>query len=99
MPPGSDDEQFIQSWVRVEAFLADYKPDIFILQAGADSIAGDPITHMAYSPVSHAYATDRLCKLAGRSARGRLLVLGGGGYNRDNLAHAWCAVAESFLAN
>jgi len=99
MPPGADDEQFYLAWEKVESYLAQYKPEIYILQAGADSITGDPITHMAYSPKAHAHATSRLNKLAGSSAQGRLLVLGGGGYNRDNLAQAWCAVVEAMLAN
>jgi len=98
MPPGADDEQFYQAWNKVEDYLAPYEPEIFILQAGADSIKGDPITHLAYSPKAHAHATRQLIRLAKSSAQGRLLVLGGGGYNRDNLAQAWCAVVEAMLA-
>ena len=42
----------------------------------------------------------RLCgEMAERFARGgRLLATGGGGYNRRNLALAWTAVVESFVA-
>jgi len=39
----------------------------------------------------------RLKLLAERHCGGRLLVLGGGGYNRDNLARAWTAVIEALL--
>ena len=99
MSPGADDEQFYQAWKEVEDYLAQYEPEIFILQAGADSIAGDPITHLAYSPKAHAHATSRLIELSKSTARGRLLVLGGGGYNRDNLARAWCAVVEVMVAH
>jgi acetoin utilization protein AcuC len=99
MAPDADDEQFYKAWEKVEDFLANYEPEIFLLQAGADSIAGDPITHLAYSPKAHAHATERLCELAERTAQGRLLTMGGGGYNRANLAKAWTAVVETMLVH
>jgi len=97
MAPGSSDEQFYQSWTLVEEFLGEHDPEIFLLQAGADSIAGDPITHMAYTSNAHSHATRRLCELADQSANGRFLAMGGGGYNRDNLARAWSAVVDAML--
>jgi acetoin utilization protein AcuC len=33
--------------------------------------------------------------LADRHAGGRLLAMGGGGYNRENLAQAWTEVCEA----
>jgi acetoin utilization protein AcuC len=35
--------------------------------------------------------------LADEFCPGRLVAMGGGGYNRANLAAAWCAVVESLL--
>jgi len=40
-----------------------------------------------------------LCRLAERHCRGRLLAMGGGGYNRQNLALAWSAVLEALIEN
>jgi acetoin utilization protein AcuC len=97
MPPGAGDEQFLQAWRQVERFLEKARPEFILLQCGADSLAGDPITHLAYSPVAHRHAASRLCSLADRYAEGRLLALGGGGYNLDNLADAWCAVIQGML--
>ncbi len=94
MAPDSSDEAFLEKWSRAEAFLEAYQPEFFIFQCGADSIAGDPITHLRYTPNCHAHAAERLCFLADKYAKGRLLVLGGGGYNRNSLAQAWCAVVE-----
>jgi acetoin utilization protein AcuC len=70
---------------------------LIILQAGADSIAGDPITHMQYTPAAHAHATTRLCALADELCQGRILATGGGGYDRANLAAAWTRVVEAML--
>jgi len=97
MPPGADDRLFFTAWDRVEAFVAQARPEFILLQCGADSIAGDPLTHMAYSSEAHRHAAVRLCALADEHAAGRLLALGGGGYSLDNLADAWCAVVEAML--
>lgn len=98
MPPEAGDELFMQQWPRVEAFLEERAPQFILLQAGADSIAGDPITHLRYTPAAHRHATERLCRLADRHCAGRLLVMGGGGYNRRNLALTWSAVTAALAA-
>ena len=97
MEPGADDAAFHRVWPRVEEFVRAGKPEFIILQAGADSIAGDPITHMQYTPAVHAHAAARLCALADELCQGRILATGGGGYDRANLAHAWSAVVEGML--
>lgn len=97
MPPGADDEAFHRQWPRLEQFVRDGQPEIILLQAGADSISGDPITDMAYSPAAHYHATQQLCKIADEVCHGRFIAMGGGGYNRDNLARAWNAVVEAML--
>jgi len=99
MPPRAGDELFLQVWDRVEAFVEHCSPEIILLQAGADSLGGDPITHLAYTEAAHAHAARRLCVLADRHCNGRMLAMGGGGYSRANLARAWCAVVEAFLGD
>ena len=97
MPPGADDVAFMRVWPRVEEFVRAGRPEIILLQAGADSIGGDPITHLHYTPAAHAHATRRLCALADELCSGRIVAMGGGGYDRANLAAAWCAVVEALL--
>jgi acetoin utilization protein AcuC len=97
MPPDADDTQFFKAWEAVETFIDAAHPEFILLQCGADSIAGDPITHLRYTPAAHRHAAARLCMLADRHCQGRLLALGGGGYNRSNLAAAWCAVVAALL--
>lgn len=98
LAPGAGDDEFREAWERVEAYLADFGPEFIVFQCGADSLAGDPITHLRFSPAAHGYAAARLCALADRWCGGRLLATGGGGYNRRNLALAWTAVVEAFVA-
>ncbi len=96
--PRADDDRFMQAWDEVESFLDAARPEFILFQCGADSIAGDPITHLRFSPAAHAHAASRLCVLAERHASGRLLAMGGGGYNRENIAEGWTAVVREFVA-
>jgi len=97
LPPGADDEVFAAVWPRVAAHLEKFEPEFFILQCGADSIEGDPITHLRFSPQVHGRAARELAALADTLGHGRVLALGGGGYNRTNLAMAWTEVVENLM--
>ncbi|HEX4649848.1 MAG TPA: acetoin utilization protein AcuC [Steroidobacteraceae bacterium] len=97
LPPGADDELFGRVWPHVIAHLEKYAPEFLILQCGADSLEGDPITHLRFSPRVHGRAARELASLADRLGHGRVLALGGGGYKRENLAQAWTAVVENLL--
>jgi len=97
LAPGADDAAFAVAWQQVIPHLERYQPEFIILQCGTDSMGGDPITHLALTEGSHAMAAAQLAALADRLGHGRLLALGGGGYNRGNIARGWCAVAEALL--
>lgn len=97
LAPGSDDAAFATRWPEVMQHLARFEPEFIILQCGADSLGGDPITHLQLTAASHALAARELAGLADRLGHGRLLALGGGGYNRSNIAAAWNAVVEALL--
>ncbi len=97
LAPDAGDEAFMQAWPQLEAFVREHQPQIILLQCGADSLAGDPITHLRYTAAAHAHAASRLCRLADECCEGRLLGLGGGGYNLVNLADAWNSVIQAFV--
>ena len=97
LPPGSGDAEFLAAWPVIESHLERHAPELVILQCGADSLAGDPITHLGLTEASHAHAAARLCAIADRHAQGRILGLGGGGYNRRNIARAWTGVVQAFV--
>ena len=97
LPPGAGDDFFMAAWERVEAHVDAARPELVLLQCGADSLATDPITHLELSPAAHAHAARRLCALADRHSQGRILALGGGGYSHRNLTAAWCAVVRAMV--
>jgi len=98
LPPGAGDAQFLEAWPRVVAHLRKFHPQFIVFQCGADGLQGDPLAHLRYSMQVHAHATRSLRHLADEMAAGRLMAFGGGGYQRDNLAQAWCAVLRELSA-
>jgi acetoin utilization protein AcuC len=96
--PRMGDEKFLEVWEQVEEFLNAAEPEFILFQCGADSIAGDPITHLEFTPAAHAHAARRLCAIADKHCEGRVLGMGGGGYNRENLAKGWTAVVREMVA-
>lgn len=95
--PGADDDEFREAWKRVEAYIDEQAPEFIIMQCGADSLEGDPITHLCWTEEAHAEAAASLCRLAEKHCNGRIIGTGGGGYNRRNLARAWTRVVQSFV--
>jgi acetoin utilization protein AcuC len=99
LQPGAGDDDFIAAFGRVKQFVDSARPELIILQCGADGLAGDPITHLQYSERSHKFAADSLHRLAHRHCSGRIVALGGGGYNRANIGRAWTEVVKSFASD
>jgi acetoin utilization protein AcuC len=97
LPPGADDAAFLAAWAEVLRHLENFAPQFLLLQCGVDSIAGDPLTHLGFSPAAHRRAAQDLTRLAERLGHGRVLATGGGGYNRHNIAQGWNAVVEGLF--
>jgi len=97
LAPGAGDSDFFDAWERVEAHVASHRPEIILLQCGADGLAGDPLAHLHYSNAPHAHAARRLRALADQMSQGRLMAFGGGGYDLGNLAAAWNAVLRELV--
>ncbi|TVO78688.1 acetoin utilization protein AcuC [Sedimenticola selenatireducens] len=97
LPPGATDELFFSNWSRITEFMEKHRPEFIIFQCGADSLAGDPITHMQFSTEVHFQTAKMLQHYAKKHCHGRILALGGGGYNHDNIANAWAQVIRGLL--
>jgi acetoin utilization protein AcuC len=97
LPSGAGDREFLAAWPEVVAHLRRFAPQFVLFQCGADGLDGDPLARLRYTPQAHAHAARSLVHLAGEFSAGRLMAFGGGGYDRDNLARAWCAVLRELL--
>ena len=97
LPPNSTDKIAKALWKNAEAFIDKFKPEFILLQCGADSLAGDPITQLKLTSKFHAYVASRLSILANKHCPTRLLAMGGGGYNLDNIQTAWNDVIQELI--
>jgi acetoin utilization protein AcuC len=95
--PGAGDAEFDTAWSEVMRFVDSAAPEFIIMQCGADSLAGDPITDLNFTEESHAKAAAGLCAIADRHCSGRIVATGGGGYNRLNLSRAWTRVVQALV--
>jgi acetoin utilization protein AcuC len=99
LQPGASNDEFLEAFAKIEQFVDNVKPELIILQCGADGISGDPITHLQYTSKAHRFAADSLHRLAHKHCNGRIIALGGGGYNRTNIGTAWTEVVKSFASD
>jgi acetoin utilization protein AcuC len=99
LSPGSGDSNFFEALDRVETFVRGFAPEFIFLQCGADGLKSDPITHLEYSSEAHYYATRKLHELSHEICDGRILAMGGGGYNPENVRNAWITVVSALSKN
>ena len=95
--PLSADDDFLMMWDKVEDFLRQWEPQFVFLNCGADGLDGDPLAHLHYTARAHGRAARSLCQIAEEFAEGRIVAVGGGGYDLRNVAKAWTAVVDCFL--
>lgn len=97
LPPGAKDQEFFEAWRCVETHLREYKPEFIIFQCGADSIAGDPLADLCFSPAAHGHAAKQLVDIAEELAQGRMMAFGGGGSVLDSVTEAWIKVLQQMV--
>ena len=94
MAAGSGAEEFKNGFAKIIQFAEKAEPELILLQCGADGLAGDPITHLQYTPECHRFAAENLYSLSERFCKGKIVAMGGGGYNLDNVARAWLEIVR-----
>lgn len=99
LPPRAGDEGFVRALDRAIEFLRDKEFDVMLLQVGADGLVGDPLTSLNYTPLAHRVAVTRLIELAEEKCEGRVLAMGGGGYNVENVVKAWMEVVRAMASD
>jgi acetoin utilization protein AcuC len=85
LPIGTYDEAYMKAFEAIALpLIGAFKPDVFVLQAGADALAGDPLAHLHLTNNVYAEVINHLL-----SFQKPILMTGGGGYNIDNTVRAW----------
>lgn len=91
--PHADDLIFEQAMRRiVMPLLAAYRPDVLVTQMGVDALRSDPLTRLELTTGSLESAAR-----AFRSLEVPWIVLGGGGYDKLNVARGWALIWAAVL--
>ncbi len=92
LPVGTYDDAYMEAFKAIALpLIGAFKPDVFVIQSGADALAGDPLAHLHLTNNVYADIIEHLL-----SFHKPVLMAGGGGYNIDNTVRAW-ALAWSVL--
>ncbi len=92
LPIGTYDEAYMMAYRAIaEPLIAKFNPDIFVLELGADALAGDPLANLCLTNNTYAEVLKSLL-----SFNKPIVMTGGGGYNVKNTVRAW-ALAWSIL--
>ena len=98
LAPYTTDEDFLAHWTEAEAFIRQSRPQFIVFASGVDCLEGDPLSNQCVTVAAIHEVTRRVRALARETAQGRLLVLGGGGYDLDNVAQGWTTVVDALLS-
>ena len=96
LPAGSGDDVFMKAFREIVVpLLKEYSPQLLINQFGVDGHYQDPLVGLRLTTHTYEDVTVLMHDLAHSLCGGRLLVVGGGGYQPRNVARCW---AVMFLA-
>ncbi|HEU5318080.1 MAG TPA: acetoin utilization protein AcuC, partial [Chloroflexota bacterium] len=88
LAPYTGDEVWLWAFDQVVPPLhASFRPDALLVQLGADGYFGDPLAHLLLTERAYRGAAQRLRDMAG----GRLVAVGGGGYDVEATPRIWAA--------
>ena len=97
LPPFSGDEELMKAMRETSRIAMKVKPEMIMLQAGADGIVGDPLADLRYSVKAHSRFIKEMRDIADEFCEGRLAFFGGGGYNVENCKNAWVNTLDILL--
>lgn len=96
LPPQTGDDPYLTGFKMIVPQLARaYRPQFIIVQCGADSHTGDLLAHLELTTRAYGEIITTMHKLAHEVASGRIVALGGGGYNVASVARCWTVVAAT----
>jgi acetoin utilization protein AcuC len=96
--PGTGDEAYLKAFHKlVPDTVRRFRPEIILLQCGADGHADDRLAHLRLTTNTYEEVVSEMHSLAHEICQGRILLFGGGGYTLANVPRVW-AIAFATLA-
>jgi acetoin utilization protein AcuC len=93
LPVGTYDQAYLAAFEEVALpLMKAFRPDVFVVELGADALAGDPLAHLDLTNNVYADILGRVLQFDRP-----VLMVGGGGYNVEKTVRAW-ALAWSVLS-
>jgi len=103
LEPYTEDASYLEAFEAVvPTALRRFKPDLIVLQAGADMHYFDPLADLKLTVAGMARSYERMSELADELCEGRLVATGGGGYDPYRTvprawALLWAAVSRQTM--
>ncbi len=86
LPPDSGSEKMKAVYeAKVFPALEKFAPDLLMISAGFDAHKNDPLAQLNWETQDYAWLTEKLCDIANRHAKGRIVSVLEGGYDLDAL--------------
>jgi acetoin utilization protein AcuC len=87
------DEEYRSAFEEIVPRLFEwFRPQVVVAQLGVDTHYSDPLTTLNMTLAGYTDLVHRIIELTGQHCRGRLLALGGGGYNMEVVPVAFASV-------
>ncbi len=95
MPMYSGDDEYRRAFEEIVPPLFEwFQPQVVVAQMGVDAHYSDPLTSLNMTLNGYTNLVRRIIELAHLYSGGRLLALGGGGYNMEVVPVAWTSVLQ-----
>jgi acetoin utilization protein AcuC len=95
MPMYAGDPEYLQAFEEIVPPLFEwFRPDVVVAQVGVDAHYSDPLTSLNLTLTGYIEMVGKIAELDRKYAGGRLLALGGGGYNLQVVPVAWASVMQ-----
>lgn len=93
LPPLAGDDCYRLAFEQVvEPLARAFAPDVIVGQFGADAHHEDPLTDLGLTLPGYRWLVEGIARLSDELCGGKLVALGGGGYNFGVVPRAWTSV-------
>lgn len=98
LPMGTDDNAYLYAFNTIVPSLAyAYKPEILFMQCGADAHYLDPLAHLSLTTFAYKKIYSAVHKLAHEVCDGKLIAVGGGGYDVGVLSRVFTLLVSELI--